>query len=191
MIQSHLALRAIYSSEHENDHWTIAKSLSELRLLLFALCPGRKNSIFLFLASLFFLCFFIFFLAAMSGLATAWETKKKRNQPCWHSRNVLYIWTITQSNRFPEKLTCMALCFFREARLCEDSFCTAEKASENFSRPTSFFSKSMSSWDRFFNVGSDIITPDHDVKPTATDRRHRKCEKLHIPWSAYVLSSSL
>lgn len=59
------------------DHWTIAKSLSELRLLLLALCPGRKNSIFLFFASVFFLCFLIFFLAAMSGLVTAWQTKRK------------------------------------------------------------------------------------------------------------------
>lgn len=58
-------------------HWTIAKSLSEVRLLFFALCPGCKNSVFLFFVSVFFCCFLIFFLAAMSGLATAWGTKGK------------------------------------------------------------------------------------------------------------------
>lgn len=50
--------------------------------------------------------------------------------------------------------TCMALCRLRATRLCENSFWTAEKARENFSSPTCFFSISISSCARFFRVGS-------------------------------------
>lgn len=50
--------------------------------------------------------------------------------------------------------TCMALCRLRAARLCENSFWTAEKARENLSSPTCFFSSSISSCARFFSVGS-------------------------------------
>lgn len=51
--------------------------------------------------------------------------------------------------------TCMAFCFLREARLWVASFCTAEKAKEKRSRPTSFFNNSINSWARFFSVGSE------------------------------------
>lgn len=55
-------------------HFIMAKSLSELLLGFFALCPVRTAWIFLFLDSVFFSCFFIFFLAAMSGWTTAcWD----------------------------------------------------------------------------------------------------------------------
>lgn len=48
----------------------------------------------------------------------------------------------------------MALCRLRAARLRENSLWTAEKASENLSSPTCFLSSSISSWARFFSVGS-------------------------------------
>lgn len=58
------------------DQLSMAKFLSELLLCFFALCPVRTNSIFLFLASFFFSCFFTFFLAARSGFTTAcWGEK--------------------------------------------------------------------------------------------------------------------
>ena len=57
-------------------HCTMAKSLSAWLRCFLALYPGRRNSIFLFLASILFLCFLSFFLAATSGLATAWGGKK-------------------------------------------------------------------------------------------------------------------
>lgn len=56
-------------------HCTMARSLSAWLRCFLALYPGRRNSIFLFLASILFLCFLSFFLAAMSGLATAWTRK--------------------------------------------------------------------------------------------------------------------
>lgn len=51
--------------------------------------------------------------------------------------------------------TCMALCRLRAARLCENSFWTAEKARENLSSPTCFLSSSISSCAMFFSVGSE------------------------------------
>ncbi len=57
-------------------------------------------------------------------------------------------------------LTCMALAFLREARLWAASFCTAAKARENRSRPTSFFNNSINSWARFFSVGSETRPKD-------------------------------
>lgn len=53
----------------------MARSLSAWLRCFLALYPGRRNSIFLFLASILFLCFLSFFLAAMSGLATACKTE--------------------------------------------------------------------------------------------------------------------
>lgn len=58
-------------------HFTMARSLSAWVRLLLALYPGRRNSIFLFLASILFLFFLSFFLAAISGLDTAWGGKTR------------------------------------------------------------------------------------------------------------------
>lgn len=130
-------------------HCTMARSLSAWLRCFLALYPGRRNSIFLFLASILFLCFFSFFFAAMSGFATACRDRRRN---CEDDR-----WQIKAVSRVSHcdvYHTCMALCCLRAARLCENSFWTAEKARENLSRPTCFFISSMSSWARFFSVGS-------------------------------------
>ena len=49
----------------------------------------------------------------------------------------------------------MALCLLRTALFCEASFWTDEKAREKVARPTCFFRSSISSWARFFSVGSE------------------------------------
>lgn len=54
----------------------------------------------------------------------------------------------------PSRLTSRAFLFFRSALFSFACFCTEAKANEKFSRPTSFLSKSMISWDRFFSRGS-------------------------------------
>lgn len=62
----------------EGAHYSnIAKSFRLWLFCLLALQPGRRNSIFLFLASLLFLCFFSFFLAAISGLVTNLKKEQK------------------------------------------------------------------------------------------------------------------
>lgn len=58
-------------------HCTMARSLSAWLRCFLALYPGRRNSIFLFLASILFLCFFSFFFAAMSGFATACRDRRR------------------------------------------------------------------------------------------------------------------
>lgn len=58
-------------------HCTMARSLSTWLRCFLALYPGRRNSIFLFLASILFLCFFSFFFAAMSGFATACRDRRR------------------------------------------------------------------------------------------------------------------
>lgn len=68
-LSSDTAQGALYS--------TIAKSFRLWLFCLLALQPGRRNSIFLFFASLLFLCFFSFFLAAISGLVTNLKKEEK------------------------------------------------------------------------------------------------------------------
>lgn len=58
-------------------HCTMARSLSAWLRCFLALYPGRRNSIFLFLASILFLCFFSFFFAAMSGFETACRDRRR------------------------------------------------------------------------------------------------------------------
>lgn len=128
-------------------HCTMARSLSAWLRCFLALYPGRRNSIFLFLASILFLCFLSFFLAAMSGLATACKTEGERKYK-WSSCYCVRVCALVVHP------TCMALCRLRAARLCENSFWTAEKARENLCSPTCFFSSSISSCARFFSVGS-------------------------------------
>lgn len=125
----------------------MARSLSAWLRCFLALYPGRRNSIFLFLASILFLCFLSFFLAAMSGLATACKTEGERKYKLSSCSSVCVCALVVHH-------TCMALCRLRAARLCENSFWTAEKARENLCSPTCFFSSSISSCARFFSVGS-------------------------------------
>lgn len=72
-----LCLLAWCCWEAEGPHCTMARSLRAWLRCFLALYPGRRNSIFLFLASILFLCFFSFFLAATSGFATAWKINRK------------------------------------------------------------------------------------------------------------------
>ena len=53
------------------------------------------------------------------------------------------------------KPTSKAFLFFRSALFSVACFCTEAKANEKLSSPTSFFSNSMISWDRFFSEGSN------------------------------------
>lgn len=65
-------------TKQKESHFIMAKSLNVLLLGFFAVCPERTAWIFLFLVSVFLSCFLIFFLAAMSGLTTAWQGLKKK-----------------------------------------------------------------------------------------------------------------